>query len=293
MSSEPEDELSEENSQPATGPETVVALIEKSGRKNSATPIRRSFVQPLERQEQPGGGPLARLVARRDQRALVLYLMVLTLATKEPWDVRRHSRIWARVLDMGGSNSAPQAVSKAWKRLREVGLVHTERDKRLTAVTILREDGSNKPYTYPDPTRRADRYLRLPFAFWLDGWYQKLSLPAMAMMLVLLAEKDGVVLPLDRVPDWYGISRATAQRGLKELEDQGLLRINSVRRTEPLAPDGFTFDRHLTLIGPLAKPAKWATAPASTTGTESKAKRRRRRRKTVTKKGEEVKNHGS
>jgi hypothetical protein len=82
----------------ATGPETAAALAAAAGRKAKATPIRRVLVQPHERAAQSHGGPLAQLVRRRDRRALVLYLMIVTMASKEPWDVTRDAQIWARFL---------------------------------------------------------------------------------------------------------------------------------------------------------------------------------------------------
>ena len=262
----------------ADGPATVAALIERSGRVGEGTPIRRSFVQPLDRTRQRQGGPLAQLVRRRDLRALQLYLLALTLASTEPWDVKRDSRVWARALDLGTTTSSREAVSKAWRRLRDLKLVSSSRDHRRAKVTMLREDGSGEPYAYPDPDRREDRYLRLPFAFWTEGWYQRLSLPAMAMLLVLLAEKDDVVLPIDRVPEWYGISRASAQRGLEELRQQGLAELRIEQRIEPLAPEGYTFERHHRLVGPFVRPKRAAAAAAVTPLKPTTAMRRRLRR---------------
>ena len=268
----------------ATGRDTVAALLDKSGRTADHTPIRRSFVQPRERDLQEAGGPLAKLVRRRDRRALQLYLLVLTLATKEPWDVKRHSQVWARALNLGGSSSSREAVSKAWRRLKELNLIESGRSRRLSVVTILREDGSGEPYEYPDPTREEDRYLRLPFAFWLDDWYNTLELPALAMLLVLLAEKDDVVLPIDRVPKWYGISRATAQRGLEELREKGLAEIRVEQRREPLSPLGYTFERHYRAAGPFARssrPAPGSTEATVTALAPTAAARRRSRRRTA------------
>jgi DNA-binding transcriptional ArsR family regulator len=267
----------------ATGPDTIAALVAKSGRTGEHTPIRRSFVQPLDKAERPLGGPLAQLVRHRDERALVLYLLALTMASKDPWDVKRHSKIWARALDLGSTSSSREAVSKAWRRLRDLKLIEAGRSRRLAVVTMLREDGSGEPYEYPEPDRVEDRYLRLPFAFWVEGWYHELHLPGLAMLLVLLAEKDDVVLPIDRVPSWYGISRATAQRGLAELREAGLVEMRVEQRVEPLAPEGFTFERHHRLVGSFARPAQ-STATVTpltpvTPLTLSAASRRRQRRK--------------
>ncbi|MDQ1492286.1 MAG: hypothetical protein QOD57_3213 [Actinomycetota bacterium] len=272
----------------ADGPATVAGLVLSSGRPSQSTPLRRTFVQPAERDRQPTGGPLAALVRHRDRRALILYLLVLTMASTEPWDARRDSRIWARALDVGGGRSGREAVSKALRRLRGLQLIVTSRVNRLSAVTMLREDGSGEPYTYPTPDQRQDRYLRLPFAFWTDRWYQRLNLPAVAMLLVLLAEKDGVVLPLDRISTWYGISRATAQRGLAELESHGLLQVRTVQRAEPLAPLGFTYDRHHHLQGVFERSRPGRPEENVTELKPTAAKRRRLRRKLTATEGKEV-----
>ena len=88
------------------------------------------------------------------------------------------------------------------------------------------------------------------------------------MLLVLLAEKNNVDLPIDRIPEWYGISRATAQRGLAELLRLGLLESTGVQKKAPLAPLGYTIERRHLLIGPFAKADKpkaaaKAAAPAT------------------------------
>lgn len=263
----------------ATGPETVAQLVRESGRLEG-TPIRRTFVQPVDRAKRKNGGPLAKLVRRRDQRALVLYLLVLTLASKGPeWTVWRETRRWVRALDLSDTRYGREAVSRTWSRLRDIKLLTTHRAGGKSIVTVLKEDGSGDPYSYPEPDVPEDRYLRLPLAFWLDGWYQQLSLPAMAMLLVLLAEKDDVVLPIDRIPEWYGLSRATAQRGLVELRTRGLLNMWVVQRPEPRSPEGYTFDRHHRLLGAFAKPSRKQTTATVTELKPSAAKRRRRRRK--------------
>ncbi len=45
-----------------------------------------------------------------------------------------------------------------------------------------------------------DRFLRLPHAFWRDGWHERLNLPATAMLLVALHEKTNFELPATRSP---------------------------------------------------------------------------------------------
>lgn len=273
------------------GRATVDDLVRTAKRKGNATPIRRTFVQRADRARRAEGAPLAELVRRRDTRALVLYLLVLTRISngKDGWNVRRDSRMWARALDLSDTRSGREAVSKAWRRLRELRLISTHREKREVCVTLLREDGSGEPYDYPEPKKAEDRYLRLPLAFWLDGWYQKLDLPAMAMLLIFLAEKDDVVLQLDRVPEWYGISRATAQRGITQLEHHGLLDVRAVQRITPQSALGYTFERHYRLAGAFERAVPVGQATAATEPERiSPGKRRRQRRKQATNRKEVI-----
>jgi hypothetical protein len=70
------------------------------------------------------------------------------------------------------------------------------------------------------------------------------------MLLIALSLKSGFVLPYEQVPRWYGVSEDTALHGLPGLEHEGLLRYRKTIRTAPLAPQGFTEERHYTLMPP-------------------------------------------
>ena len=111
--------------------------------------------------------------------------------------------------------------------------------KRKIRVTLLREDASGQPYTRPGKGN-PDRFLRLPHAFWREGWHERLDLPASAMLLVALHEKANFELPAERVPDWYGWSADTAERGLATLEHFGLLTRTTRLKKAPLSPSGLT-----------------------------------------------------
>jgi hypothetical protein len=68
------------------------------------------------------------------------------------------------------------------------------------------------------------------------------------------------------VPSDHGESDAdqseddhTAQRGLAELARRGVLDRNREPKKAPLAPKGFTFDHHHTLVDPFADGARAST----------------------------------
>jgi len=126
----------------------------------------------------------------------------------------RHDALRERCLGGHRGVQGPQPVGEtAADRARPWG-----RERKIR-VTLLREDGSGQPYTRPGKGN-TDRFLRLSHRFWLDGWYEKVDLPATAMLLVALHEKLNFELPTERVPDWYGWSADTAERGLATLENR-------------------------------------------------------------------------
>ena len=70
-----------------------------------------------------------------------------------------------------------------------------------------------------------------------------------AVLLVALALRPPFVLPVEKAPDWYGISADTAQRGLASLGKYGVLKAVRTYKPVPLAPKGFTYDSRYTLQG--------------------------------------------
>ncbi len=226
--------------------DTRRALLERSGR--TFVPVRKTFVQtPRATAQDPRSlaGPLSEVVRRRDPRALQAYLMIIAATSsgesEDGWSTTHPIMVWARAFGTTLSaerSSAANAVSKILHRLEERNLIERSRRgrERRIRVGLLREDGSGRPYTRPNT--RTDRWLRLDHAFWLDGWCDKLTLPGLAMLLVALHEKTGFRLPTERVPEWYGWSADTAERGLVELEKHGILQKIQRRRKEPLSSSG-------------------------------------------------------
>ena len=228
-----------------TSQDTILAFLERS--KRDAVPLRRTFVQQG-RPKSPEPGPLASFVRAHDARALDLYLLGLAVASKEPHDVSEYAAVWARAMDLGPSASANTAVSKAWRRIEQRKLVHRHRDGRRSCVTFLKEDGSGEDYLHPGTNREL--YFQLHFAYWRDEWHRRLSLPAKAMLLIALERPDGFDLPAERVPEWYGLSADTAQHGLAELREQGLVTIDIDWKKAALSPLGYAEERLHTLAPP-------------------------------------------
>ena len=78
-------------------------------------------------------------MGRGREKTLEQYLIELTWASHEPWDVRKDSR--ARALRLPQDESGRSTVSRNWSFLQRVNLVVVERKRRLAAVTFLRETG--------------------------------------------------------------------------------------------------------------------------------------------------------
>lgn len=271
-----------EDESPATEVETRAALLERSGR--DFTPINKLFVQqPRGSSSRPG--PLSTFVRNRDLRGLRAELLLIGINSsgdsEEGWSATLPIPVWARAFDTtihAAEASAATAVSKVLTRLEARNLIRRERRgrERQIRVTLLREDGSGEPYTRPGKGN-ADRFLRLPHAFWLDGWYKELDLPATAMLLVALHEKPTFQLPTENAPKWYGWSADTAERGFARLEELDLLTKTTRLKKAPLSPTGLTQVNEYTLIGPFKRsiaPTTPAKAPTRTSGAKHRKKKK-------------------
>ena len=235
--------------QTATSTSTVKAIAESA--KRSDFPIRRSFIQ--EKSGESNAGPLASFVTSHDKTGLLLYFLALTKASSEPWDVSLHSKVWARALDLESLTEATarSRVSKAWSRLVNRQLVRRGgRRKRNMVYLLQREDGSGEPYTRP-----TSHFVKVPHTLWTEGptkegrWFQVLELPGLTFLLIALSNRDSFKLPVERGPDFYGISADTLWRGYRELEAHKLLSVSKELVEAPLTPNGFTQQNIFRLQG--------------------------------------------
>lgn len=233
--------------------ETIAALLERSSRDE--VPIRRTFVQRADRGG--GAGPLARFVRHRRGRALDLYLLAHAVASAPPYDVAFPAAVWSRALGLSAYSSSETLVSKNWTWLEHQRLVRTQRRRRLREVTLLYEDGSGRPYRHPGEQGSEERghYFKLPYAYWRLNVQNRVSLPAKTVLLIALSLRDDFILPTERGVQWYGLSRDTVRKGLRDLRLLGFLTMREVRKEAPLSAHGFTRERHYTLRAPF-RPAK-------------------------------------
>jgi len=243
---------------PATAADTRAFLIERSGR--SFAPVPKTFIQNPDPTARPDRrAPLADFVRRGDKRGLLALLMLHTIISSgdhdDGWSATLHLKVWARALDTvatAAGSSATSAATKILSRLVDRHLIErrrTGRERKVT-VTLLSADGTGQPYTRPTGATQADRFIRLNHQFWTENWAQTLTLPAIAMLLVALHEKPGFTLPTEHMPGWYGWSPDTAERGLRVLEEQGLVHIGKQIYTDPISPSGVSSKNVYTVLPP-------------------------------------------
>lgn len=239
--------------------ETIEALLERSGREE--VPIRRTFVQRATRGG--GAGPLAHFVRNRRGRALDLYLLLHAVASAPPYDAAFPAAVWARALGLRSYSSSETLVSKSWTWLEGQRLVETRRRRRLREITLLYEDGSGRRYRHPGEQGAEDRghYFKLPHVYWRLNVHNRISLPAKATLLIALSLRDDFILPTDRGVSWYGLSRDTVRKGLRDLRLLGFLAMREVRKEAPLSAHGFTLERHYTLKAPFRQDGPTVSAP--------------------------------
>ncbi|MBG0718747.1 ArsR family transcriptional regulator [Microbacterium sp. 2C] len=238
--------------------------------------IRHIFVQ-LPDEDKPRASVVAKMLTERKHRALLLYLLLLTAW---PWlhDRREplEADIWVRALTASvGPTWSASTLSRAWSDLAEMGLVTKKREGRLLRVTPRREDGGAD---YEFPGGRADRwnaYFALPDEFWNEALFAQLSLPALVMMLVIAKEtnyKREVWLGYEAVGDWYGIKPKSAQKGLTELVDRGIVHRRIERKKAPLAPGGETVRMWYSLTGTYGHEARSALQERARKATRKRVK---------------------
>ncbi len=234
-----------------TGNPVAKMLLTERGGRRDFVPLARAFLQM--RRRGGGAGPLSWFVKARRRRALELYLLAHAVASVEPYDVALPARVWALALGLPDTASSRVFVSSSWTWLEQHGLLRTERDGRLRRVWLLEETGSGAPYAHGSAAKRERLdYFKLPHAFWLEGWNERLSLPAIAVLLIALSLPNTFSLPHERAGEWYGLSRDTIRRGVAELRRHELLAMRATWKATPLSPTGAAEDRRYTLTGSFA-----------------------------------------
>jgi hypothetical protein len=173
------------------------------------------------------------------------------------------ARTWAAALGLPDTPSSRVSLSDSWSWLERHRLLRTRRDGRLRRIWLLDDTGSGAVYAHGgDAIRKAD-YFKLPHAFWLEGWNERLDLPATSVLLIALSLRQTFSLPYTRGGEWYGISRDTIRRGIEQLRAYDLLTMRVAWRATLRSPTGATEERRYTLVGPFAPQKRRAKSRTS------------------------------
>lgn len=229
-----------------------------AGQVRGYTQIRNLLVQlPEEDANGSRSSVLARAVTDRRRRELLLYLLLLGARPVVESQQEREplaAAVWIRGLTAPGEPPwSTTTLSRAWSNLEEMGLITARREKRAKWVAPCREDGTGVPYERPGGRNgRENHYFILPDSFWHSGLFAELSLPGLAMFLLFLKEtnkKPEFQISAEKVEDWYGISRRSAQNGIDNLEATAVLLKRNVPEPEPLSATGYTNRIYYSLTG--------------------------------------------
>lgn len=254
MSEQPIDPFADLEDQAALAPAATRQALLKAT-KRGYTPLRNGLVQKHEPDEPGGsrGAVLGQLVHERLERPLDALMMLHAMQPILDEDDPLPMSAWAQLLSTRTSCS-PNAASKAFSVLVELGLATRRQTGTTQIIEPLLEDGSGGSWTRAgiDPD---DRYFVVPDAYWTDGLACKLRLPGKAMLLIILKETQDpksltFAMAVERAMSWYGVSERTAERGYGELSQAGVLRTKIQKVADPRAPGGLRKIYHRALVEP-------------------------------------------
>jgi hypothetical protein len=190
--------------------------------------IRATCLQQYGNARAPG--PLHLFVRERRLFALQLYLLLMCIARKDPWDATLSASTWALALDRI-NKSAEGTVSRNWSWLEDKNLIETKRKHRRLCVTRRREDGSDEAYKRPN-----GNFFIFPLEFFREGWHRKLELPGTAVLLIALhlsRKAPWFELRTETHSKWYGVSPDVLVDGIDELREYELL-VSNLRKVRDL-----------------------------------------------------------
>lgn len=208
--------------------------------KRRVVPFATEFIRAENNDVQ---SPLSRFVrgdgggGRGGEVRLKLYLSINLIAARKPFDVRPlPARVWAEMLNLPQpETNGARRISKALTWMQQQGFIHIEdrRSGKPPRLYLLSQEGDRRPYSRP--TRN---WVNIPVEFWQNHWIAKLSGRATALFLILLDLQGGKsrasgAWERPDVARWrYGISQDTWNRGVRELQEAGIVHVTREKRGE-------------------------------------------------------------
>jgi hypothetical protein len=189
---------------------------------------------------------MARLLrggGRGGQLRLKLYLSLIWLSAKEPYDSDLPARAWASLMGLADHETrGVRRVQEAIRDLQDQSLI-TVRDRggQPSVLTLLNENGQGELYSPPSDAYnqlqqrrsaspdllRPHRYFRIPSALWTEGYIARLGGPGIAMLLVLLCEQrapgSDVWFSPRVAKERFHLAPSTRSAGLEQLRELDLI----------------------------------------------------------------------
>jgi hypothetical protein len=88
------------------------------------------------------------------------------------------------------------------------------------------------------------------------------------VLLIALSLEDGFYLPATQTKKWYGVSQDSAERGLRQLHDTGLLAYSVRYVKNQRSRTGWSEQRHYTLLGAFSIAARQSATAKRPTATK-------------------------
>jgi len=173
----------------------------------------------------------------------------------------------------------PPAISRAWGELEQRALIVREVPEGSTRPgrpALLREDGTGGAWTHPGVDRDPIGYFSLPRTYWLDGYYDSLSLIGKAMLMVLLSmtnEPTATTLTYTHAQfaRYFGFSESSVKRGLNNLRDNEILGERWEKRPTRRSATGQTQVGHYWLKSPFSTGSRQRARERDQKGIDNRA----------------------
>lgn len=255
--------------------------------RHHGAPLRRDFLKRVDGERSPvetlmnasrgvGGG-------RGGRTRLAVLLTALWVNSSDDHSSTRPARWWAEMIGEPDPSAAARKITTTLRELDRRGFLALTENAGGTppTVTLLDERGGGEPYVRPDGTTGA--YFRIPEQLWTTGLIARLSGPGLVMYLATLyyhhRDDHGVAPPVWFVGKSFharhGLSEDTRLDGLRNLEDNGAVYVDTVSIDNTGNRGQRTYSRRLfTLLPAYEPPLPQSLPPYGSTapGAESSAR---------------------